>query len=252
MSVYAWADAHGCYWAWKKIKEILQPEDKLYFLGDANDRGEDGWILIKELLNDNRVTYLKGNHEQMFLDNWGNYNGHNLDDNETYGMDDRLWSWYSNGGLVTENQFVMDSINPEEKVNYLHQLKNLPFLVVYHNQDNKDIYLCHAGCNYKDLNNLSEEDALWDRYHYLNDSWDGPNNSYIIHGHTPIPIMLEQQEQFSKFYDMEIHIPNKEMWEGAYWYADEHKCCIDCGTVFTDQTVLLNLDTFEEIVINKE
>ena len=33
---------------------------------------------------------------------------------------------------------------------------------------------------------------------------------------------------------------------GAYYYAKGHKICIDCGAHFTNTTVLLNLDTFEE------
>ena len=37
-----------------------------------------------------------------------------------------------------------------------------------------------------------------------------------------------------------------DVWEGgAYWYT-EYRCDIDCLTVATGMTVLLNLDTFEE------
>ena len=101
MSVYACADLHGCYWAWEKIKKILQPYDILYFLGDANDRGEDGWQIIKELLDDNRVIYLIGNHECMFLNNWGNYNGHPLDilDDFHYDENTHKWTWKCNNTL---------------------------------------------------------------------------------------------------------------------------------------------------------
>lgn len=34
--------------------------------------------------------------------------------------------------------------------------------------------------------------------------------------------------------------------EGAFWYCNDHKVNIDCGSFFTGQTVLLNLDTFDE------
>ena len=42
MAAYAFTDLHGQYEFWKQIKEFCQPDDKLYFLGDAADRGSDG------------------------------------------------------------------------------------------------------------------------------------------------------------------------------------------------------------------
>lgn len=252
MAVYACADLHGCYWAWEKIKEILQPNDILYFLGDANDRGENGWEIIKELLDDNRVIYLMGNHERMFINNWGNYNGHALNILDDFHCDEKAWNWYSNGGEPTDAHFIQDTISGETKISYIKQLKELPFITVYHNEFNENVVLCHAGCDYHDINKLTEEAAIWDRTHYIFNKWDGPNNVYVIHGHTPIPLLIQKQEQMIKWYNLEDTVPKAEILEGAYWYAGGHKCCIDCGTVFTDQTVLLNLDTWEEIVINKE
>ena len=66
--VYACSDIHGSLSIWNKIKEILKPNDALYFLGDACDRGFDGWQIIKEMLDDLRVIYIRGNHEQLPLD----------------------------------------------------------------------------------------------------------------------------------------------------------------------------------------
>ena len=40
--VYASSDWHGCGYQANKILNYLQPEDKLYFLGDATDRGLQG------------------------------------------------------------------------------------------------------------------------------------------------------------------------------------------------------------------
>ena len=41
MSKYAVGDIQGNYKVWKKIKELLKPEDILYVLGSAMDYGED-------------------------------------------------------------------------------------------------------------------------------------------------------------------------------------------------------------------
>ena len=43
MAVYACSDIHGYYQIYEKIKSILKPDDCVYFLGDANDRGPDSW-----------------------------------------------------------------------------------------------------------------------------------------------------------------------------------------------------------------
>lgn len=248
MSTYALSDIHGCLNLFNAVMDTLGPDDKLYFLGDAIDRGSSGWEIMKKLLDDPRVVYLKGNHEDMFLQCWGNYNSHPIED---VGYDDATWLWYQNGGYNTEQNFVNDPISEEEKARYINKLKNAPFACVYHSPYHSfDVILTHAGCNYKNFNNLTEQDAIWDRNHYRNNYWDGDDNTIIVHGHTPIPILVEDQEQFARFYDRPFHAP--ENLEGAYWYADGHKCCIDCGTVFTGMTVLLNLDTWEERVFMED
>ena len=47
MSVYALADLHGNGTIYNKIKNFLKPNDTVYFLGDAIDRGPDGWTILK-------------------------------------------------------------------------------------------------------------------------------------------------------------------------------------------------------------
>jgi hypothetical protein len=43
-----------------------------------------------------------------------------------------------------------------------------------------------------------------------------------------------------------ISKPTDVDWEsGPFWYADGHKCCVDCGSFMTGKTTILNLDTFE-------
>ena len=68
MSVYACGDLHGRLDIYRKIKEFLKPEDRVIFLGDANDRGPAPWALVKEILTDPQFIYLRGNHEEMLFD----------------------------------------------------------------------------------------------------------------------------------------------------------------------------------------
>ena len=249
MSVYACADLHGCRWAWDAIRNHLQPEDKLYFLGDAADRGADGWQIMKELLADPRVMYIKGNHEQLLLDAIGNCSPETFDPDDFH-WDNAMNNWFMNGGGSTYNSFLADP----DRFNVIRELKNLPFIACYYNINNENIYLVHAGCNAHDINNLNEDDAIWDRFHYRFNRWDGDDNEVIVHGHTPIPLMVQEQDEIANFFsDEELPIRNGDMIEpGAYWYAGGHKVNIDCGCVFTDVCVLLNLDTWDEEIFYPE
>ena len=45
-------DLHGMWRLWEEIKFYCSPDDTIYFLGDAADRGVDGIRIIKDLLLD--------------------------------------------------------------------------------------------------------------------------------------------------------------------------------------------------------
>ena len=251
MSVYCAADFHGCYWAWKKIKEILKPDDKLFFLGDAADRGPYGWKIIKELLKDKRVTYIKGNHENFLVNVFDNATPDYFDaDFLFYGV--KLELWFLNGGEITFNSILNDkSISRDEIIDIVHQLKNLPFCVFYHNQLGEDILLSHAGVdNFEEANTTSEEYFLWDRSHCMfYDTWYGKENEIIVHGHTPVDYLFDEHKRNMRIY---YDVIEPEYNGGSYWYAKGHKIDIDIGTVYSNEAILLNLDTWEEIMIKNE
>ena len=52
MSRYVATDWHGIKDISDKILAYLKPEDELYFLGDAIDRGPDGMRIMYDLLED--------------------------------------------------------------------------------------------------------------------------------------------------------------------------------------------------------
>lgn len=243
MSVYAWADLHGRLDIFNEGLKYLNSEDKIYFLGDAADRGPDGWEIIKKIITDPRFIYIKGNHENFMVNALKNFH----DSDEYWNFTYEIEIWYWNGGESTHNAFYEDtSISDEEKKNILKTLKDLPFVYIYHNTNNQDIILSHSG--YNDIDNRNEEKFLWDRSHLMfYDDWHGTDNEYIVHGHTPIELMIEDQEKNARWYD---DIP-PEPWfgRGAYWYGQGHKCNIDTGAVWNNHSVLLNLDTWKETII---
>ena len=240
MSTWCFSDIHGQRHLFDQIMNEIGPNDTVYFLGDAIDRGPDGWAIFKELMDDPRVIFICGNHEDMMI------NALRTFPEIRWNRDMEVWGW--NGNYTTLDGIHAD--DPEVVKEYLARARNLPIFETYTNQFGDIFWLSHAGCDYtEDLTELTREHLIWDRSHFLSNMWyhDSPDNLYIVHGHTPIPILLEEMSMYCD------DIPRDgEVEPGAYYYAKGHKICIDCGAHFTDCTVLLNLDTFEEKVFGMD
>ena len=50
MRVFVFSDIHGQRVLFDKIMNRIGPNDKAFFLGDAIDRGPEGWQIFKELM----------------------------------------------------------------------------------------------------------------------------------------------------------------------------------------------------------
>ena len=236
MSVFAFSDIHGQRKLFNQAMAKIGPDDTAFFLGDAIDRGPDGWAIFKELMDDPRITFICGNHEDMMI------NALRTFPEIRWSHEMEVWGW--NGNKPTLEAIKND--NPEEVANYLERARNLPIFQTYTNQFGDIFWLSHAGCDYtEDLSELSRHNLIWDRNHFISNKWfhDDPLNLYIVHGHTPILCLVEELDIYND--DIELDVP-----PGAYYYAGGHKIDIDCGAHFTGQTVLLNLDTFEEFVFD--
>lgn len=230
---YVIADLHGHIEIYKKIKKIINPEDIVYFLGDAGDRGPEPWECIKTIMSDPQFIYLKGNHEDMLVEAATDY----LEGDERWNH--KSWSLCaSNGGMRTLEEWEADPYRKQ----WLAKIKKLPIWDTY-DTDERTYVLSHAGFtpwkgDYADVIELpTDEDMMWNRDHWL----DNPKETeidtdvVIVHGHTPIPYVA-----------MDLNME----WEGgALWYDNGRKVCIDSGGFFTHEWVLLNLDTMENHII---
>ena len=226
---FACSDLHGMYELYKKVCDFLQPDDIVYFLGDAIDRGPDSWGLFKEIINNPQWIMLKGNHEDMFANAIKEY----------YCNDERPGdAWYLseyNGGGQTLADWMADGAYKD----WVGVIDELPELKTYYNEIGGAILLSHAGLtpNAFGVLDITNRELIWDRSHF-NDTWaDGNDDIYIIHGHTPVPHIQK---------DLGIYKPYPINEVSALWYCDNHKCCIDLGSFVTRKTVLLDLNTFEE------
>lgn len=236
--VLACSDLHGRKDLLDKIMDFLEADDKVYFLGDAADRGPDGWEMIKMILNDDRFVYLLGNHEDMF----------NRAILEYFKYDEHLGEAYyllrSNGGAITFEDALNDLSMRTNDVNApTSQLRHLPTYAIYKNAAGQLICLSHAGFTpWLDKDGAlivpEDEDLIWDRNHYLDD-WDEDMlmpNTIIVHGHTPIPYIMD---------DLRLPDNGDLIAAGPLWYSKNRKVCLDCASFATGAAFLLNLDTFE-------
>ena len=225
MSFYVCSDLHGQGNLWDKIKEFLEPTDTLFCLGDCIDRGLDGWRILKEMLLDERVYLLKGNHEDMMVNFFINKNQYNHS----------LWMY--NGGEPTLKDFNKE----EDKEEWIKKINDLPqYINIVIN--GKEFKMSHAGytpnLNPEEL--IKYGDLLWDRNHF-EEEWPNEEkykNVYILHGHTPIPNLIKCNP-----YDFPI---------GVYWYNNGHKADLDQLSIISHKTVLLNLETLKEYIIDEE
>lgn len=236
MATLCFSDIHGQRNLFDQVMAEIGPDDRVYFLGDAIDRGPDGWAIFKQIMDDPRITFICGNHEDMMINALRDF------PEIGWNHDVEVWGW--NGNSPTLDGIYED--DPAIVKSYLDRVKSLPIFQTYTNPSGDEFWLSHAGCDYTEhINELTREQLIWDRSHFLTNMWyhDNPENLYIVHGHTPIPLLLEEMSMYCD------DIPRDgEVEPGAYYYAEGHKIDIDCGAHFTGCTVLLNLDDFSEKV----
>lgn len=236
---YAFTDLHGMYPLWEQIKNFCDETDRLIFLGDACDRGDDGLKIIKELLLDKRVTYIKGNHEDF------------LEDIGAEVADERYGStplWRMNGGFQTLQDF--EKLSDSSKLWYIRQMSKLATVVEYTNTKGQKILLSHAGFT-PTLEPLETEveNYWWDREHIWSDWWPGADESdtedvnkkedyehvYVVHGHTPVQSLRPKLQMVRHEFTQDGII-------GPITYCQGHKIDLDVASFDTGCIILFDLD----------
>lgn len=237
MAAFVCSDLHGCLEFYDAVNSVIGPEDVVYFLGDAGDRGPQPWETIKKILENPQWIYLKGNHEDMLL-KCLRYTVSGV-----MGRYDDYALLHQNGGSGTLHEAEVD---PDLK-EIFSKLNTLPLTAEYTNPDGVRYIMSHAGFTpWVGENNKiiypSNEDLIWDREHFYDD-WPEDEvlkNTVIIHGHTPTPYVARKYLTY-EFKDVELE-------PGLLRYCGNHKIDMDSGAVFTDYFSLLNLDTGDEYV----
>jgi serine/threonine protein phosphatase 1 len=196
-------DVHGCVDELNRLLDALRPEtgDTLCFLGDYVDRGPSPRGVIERLLRlrheGPRCVFLKGNHEDMFLDYLGQP-GH-------YG-DAFVW----NGGDATLASYGLYGV-PEELVGKRFPRAHRDFLLALQSQAVIGRFLCvHAGIRpTMPLEEQVEEDLFWIREEFIDAEHPFPYT--VLYGHTP------QR-------DVRLHLPFKLGLDTGCVYGNRLSC----------------------------
>ena len=211
--VYAYSDIHGMYNLHRAILDYCYEQDDspmIIFCGDACDRGPDGYRIMRELLDDPYIVYLKGNHEDMFckaareIKEWLSFKDADRERVKTVLNSCRTFDYHypaiqdslGNGGIDTLTDWVMDGMPME----FVECIEHLPLTF---STDTCDF--CHAGvvpqtfarvstAEYygEPVDEYDEESLLWSRSAF-NYGWTP--NRICIHGHTPVPYLLEEWDE---------------------------------------------------------
>lgn len=235
MATYAITDLHGMYNLWKGIQEYLNPDDILYCLGDAIDRGPRGFEIFMEMLNDPRVIYIKGNHEKMMYDA---FFSEGVEATKCYEH------WMKNGGQDTLNNIEKLGLNLKETLKYISKIRKMSTSEIYVNSNNDFFYLTHAGTTpnqkYFAMSFWDREYYdIWNRKHFLDEWPKDYQNAYVIHGHTPVQVLTKMIMLNSDSYSLPLK------------YCDGHKINLDSGAFSTNIVALYNLDKNDIEIIFK-
>lgn len=225
------SDIHGMGGLWEQVKEELEQEETtLIFLGDACDRGPDGYRIMKEMLAMPNVIYLMGNHEDLFvracfaIKDAAAHEGLTVCEyaNQFNTISDMMWSGeydtqlhMGNGGIPTIEAWIADGA----PVDIVGKIATLPVNLQMGKYD-----FCHAGCSQE---NWGSGDMLWDRNHF-GEKWI--KGRVLIHGHTPVKYIYDYIEE---------EVPR--VWKPLRYSTN--KIGMDTCVFKTDTICLLDLNT---------
>lgn len=239
MTYFCFSDIHGHKELFDKIMSWLngRADDwKCIFLGDACDRRDGGYEIIKALLNDERFIYLKGNHEDLFVRAAKALKNYWLEDNilkrevaanpyeyiANYFYDPDVSLHIQNGGLKT----LMDWATDGTPLSIIGKLDKLPERFVLPNEVWGELEFTHAG------HLMDESDSfIWSREHFQEEYTKGR----MIHGHTPVRSLMKY-----------VLVNGTAATNRPAFYQNGTKIDMDTACFSSDTITLLNCNTMEQ------
>ena len=228
---YAIADIHGMYNIYEQVCDMLAPDDIIYFLGDAGDRGYACFECVKAIYENPQWIYLKGNHEDLMVKGLREHERNNIYKWDSRTEDQDLWMW--NGGSSTLEGWIDDGADYD----WIQKLDDLPLQANYTNAKGYTFYFSHAGFTRGCIDEMWSTDLVWSRSHFLT-PWDYDlyPKDIVMHGHTPIEYLVDKLRWRN---DVKLYKIGEPV---AYSYCGGHKIDIDNGVFYTNATVIYDLD----------
>jgi len=182
--VFIVGDIHGCLEMLKRLMDKIDwhPDaDRLIFLGDYIDRGENPKGVVDFILELSKLSQLVdcliGNHEDIFLD---------------FLINGDIQPFLANGGLTTLESYRLDEMRyrkpviPSDHMDFFQNL--LPWIEL------DDHYVVHAGFRPEvEIEKQSIEDIIWIREPFIHSDYDFGKK--VIFGHTPFskPLVMDNK-----------------------------------------------------------
>jgi serine/threonine protein phosphatase 1 len=173
--IFAVGDVHGCVDKLRTLLGMIKLDwarDMMVFLGDYVDRGPDSRGVIELLLDlkkrhGDRLVFLKGNHEWMFMQ---------------FLKGEEQDFFLQNGGIETLESYSLENGKTDIPQSHLDFLDNLDLYF-----ETQDYIFVHAGLRSNiPISEQSPEDLLWIRSPFLRSSYDWGKR--VIFGHTPFSV----------------------------------------------------------------
>lgn len=257
--IFYFTDIHGCYDLYKAIMDYCyeqDPEATIIYGGDACDRGPDGYKIMNELLDNPKVIYLKGNHEDIFVKAARFIINDYKDELTEEKVNAYLYSCslkdYAasqvrlsiiNGGKKTLMDWMLAGMSNE----FVSRINNLNVALSYENID-----FCHAGGDPRVFKRVSDDEyegefidkddlthILWDR-NYLTEGWT--TGRICIYGHTPAWYLA------AKYYGKDKAEEHAHPCAYIGLLDDRFtgkKINMDCGTFWSRRAYVLNVLTMK-------
>ena len=230
------------------------PEATIVFGGDACDRGKDGYKIMKELLDNPRVVYLRGNHEELFCraareikETFVQDVTNRIEMRKLLSATMGLYKYFMaiqnslyNGGMDTLLDWIFDGM----PMDIIDRLEQLPLTF---STDTCDF--CHAAGVYQTFKRASDaeyegkmvdgkdaESLVWCREAFKI-GWKSGRTA--VFGHTPVIAM-------NHYIQIPEGIVQPLKWVGKLFPDDNGpKINMDTGAVFTGVAYVLNALTMK-------
>lgn len=148
--VYICSDIHGFYDEYIEFLNYVNfnTDDTLYIIGDIFDRGSDGILIIKDIMERDNVILIKGNHEHTLIEEFLQLTQVGNNKSDAIDLIEEFLSTESIGQESTLYSFL--ELEPDEKyeiINYLNSLSYYEEISVNGN----DYLLVHGGFSADDV-----------------------------------------------------------------------------------------------------